>query len=209
MRYLPPLTTRIFGGSAVRAAYVQGDCMTNSSSHMLASRLPRARRRTCVHSMLLSWYGSASGPCMLHYCLLPLTRQVLNMQTRASESREIRNHVVHDENFPDLIVINDEEVELEAGEAAAVEAEAPPDGAGGLHHAEYYSAPFRIWRGTWQLLNKMGRYDLKTFEVVKYRLSGDSIKYATCLKEEKLDVKNAKHTCKIDFCIIHRSIDAH
>ena len=161
-----------------------------------------------MHSMLLSWYGSASGPCMLHYCLLPLTRQVLNMQTRASESREIRNHVVHDENVPNLIVINDEEVEVEAA-AAAVEAEAPPDGASGLHHAEYYSAPCRIWRGTWQLLNKMGRYDLKTFEVVKYRLSGDSIKYATCLKEEKLDVKNAKHTCKIDFCIIHRSIDTH
>jgi hypothetical protein len=113
------------------------------------------------------------------------------MQTRAPEFRPT-GHVVYVEESPELISVVDDE------EALLVEAEAPLGDGGGLQQTEYHSGPFRIWRGAWQLLKPMGGYLPKTFDVVKFRLCGDMIKYARCLVENNVNPGEPKHTCKID-----------
>ena len=113
------------------------------------------------------------------------------MQTRAPEFRQT-GHVVCGEESPELISVGDDE-------EALVEAGAPlGDGGGGLQHTEYHSVPFRIWRGHWKLVKPMGGYLQKTFDVVKFRLFGDMIKYARCLVEKIFNPGEPKHTCKID-----------
>ena len=108
------------------------------------------------------------------------------MQTRAPEFRPT-GHVVYVEESPELISVGDDE-----------EAEAPLGDGGGLQHTEYHSGPFRIWRGHWKLVKPMGGYLQKTFDVVKFRLFGDKIKYARCLVEKNVNPREPKHTCKID-----------